>query len=68
MVLNDFQIDFKRLLKQEGKRLADVSEQIGKAQSSISVRAANRVINKGFIEICDALGYDIEVRYVKRND
>lgn len=67
MVLNDFQIDYKRLLKQEQKTLADVAAKIGKAKSSISTRATNRVINKGFEEICDALGYDIEVRYVKKN-
>lgn len=66
MVLNDFQIDYKRLLKQEGKVLENVASTLGVSKSAISARAMGKVMNPGYIEICDALGYDIEVRYIRR--
>ena len=68
MVTNDFQIDYKRLLKQENKTLTDVAEKIGRVPSAISTRAMNKVINSGYVEIVDALGYDIEVRSIKRDE
>ena len=68
MVRNDFVIDFKSLLRKEGKNIKDVAEEICVAPSAVSTRASRRVMNKGYVEIVEALGYDIEVRYVKRDN
>ena len=68
MVRNDFVIDFKSLLRKEGKNIKDVAEEVGTAPSAVSTRASRSVMNKGYVEIVEALGYDIEVRYVKRDN
>ena len=66
MVRNDFSIDLKRLMKQEKMTQVKIGEKIGISGQAVSVRALNGVMAKGFVEVIDALGYDIEVRYVKR--
>lgn len=66
MVKNDFNIDLKRLMKQEKMTQAKIGEKIGISGAAVSVRSLNGVMAKGFVEVIDALGYDIEVRYIKR--
>lgn len=66
MVLNDFKEDVKRLCLERGTTQARLGADMGLTRQVIDKRAKNATVTKGLIEICEELGYDIEVRYVKR--
>lgn len=66
MIKNNFEADIFFLCKNEGKRLGDLAKEVGISNGALSMRCRSKVIVKGFEEIVNALGYDIEVSYVKR--
>lgn len=66
MVLNDFRKDFKGLLKLDGKMIKDLSEETGIKQNTISTAISGKIINKAFVNLVDAAGYDIKVTYIKK--
>ena len=68
MVKNDFVIDLKAIMRKEGKNMEWLGEQIGISKAAVSLRINGQVMNKGYVELMETLGYDIEVRYVKRSE
>lgn len=66
MVLNDFRTDFKSLLKLDGKMIKDLSAETGIKQNTISTAISGQIINKSFVNLVDAAGYDIKVTYIKK--
>ena len=65
-VLNNFKKDFRIILAQEELNQSDVAEKTGKKQAYISVVTSGQIVKKGLVDMYEELGYDIEVRYIKR--
>ena len=70
MVRNNFEKDIKIKYLESDMSQAKVAEKIG-----TSVQYVNRItnkkdgmLNKTFVEMMDAMGYDLEVTYVKKTD
>lgn len=70
MVRNNFEKDIKIKYLESDMSQAMVAEKIG-----TSVQYVNRItnkkdgmLNKTFVEMMDAMGYDLEVTYVKKTD
>ena len=47
---------------------AKVAEEVGTSASYVSrvINGGDKVVNKTFVSIMEALGYDVELHYVKR--
>lgn len=69
MVKNDFDIDVKVKCLEERITQAQLAEMIGTSAPYIS-RLINKkndiIVNKTFVEMLEALGYDIQLTYIKR--
>ena len=70
MVRNNFEKDIKIKYLESDMSQAMVAEKIG-----TSVQYVNRItnkkdgmLNKTFVEMMDAMGYDLEVTYIKKTD
>ena len=66
MVLNDFKEDLKRICAQQGLTQSELGAKMGLTRQVIDKRAKYAGITRGYTEMLEALGYDIELRYVKR--
>lgn len=70
MLRNDIEYDVKRLCLVERMSQKEIAE-----KTSISLTYINRIINKkagtvvkqSFVRVVEMFGYDIELRYVKRD-
>ncbi len=69
MVKNNIEIDVKVKCIEEGTTQAVVAEQIDTTKSYVNrvIKKPNGVVNNTFVQMMEALGYDIELNYVKRN-
>lgn len=69
MVKNNIEIDVKVKCIENSTTQAKVAEQIETTKSYVNrvIKNPNGVINPTFVQIMEALGYDIEINYVKRN-
>ena len=69
MVKNNIEIDVKVKCIENSTTQAKVAEQIETTKSYVNrvIKNPNVVINPTFVQIMEALGYDIEINYVKRN-
>lgn len=69
MVRNNIEIDVKVKCIEEGTTQAAVAEQIETTKSYVNrvIKKPNGVVNNMFVQMMEALGYDIELHYVKRN-
>lgn len=69
MVKNAFDIDVKVKCLEERITQAQLAEMIGTSAPYIS-RLINKkndiIVNKTFVEMLEALGYDIQLTYIKR--
>ena len=63
MLKNNIEVDVKIKCIEAGKTQAQLGEAIGTTGQYV-----NRIINKTFVEMLDALGYDIELHYVKKEE
>lgn len=69
MIKTDIQKEMKKLCIDEGTTLTDVAESIGTSKQYMSrMLGKGTLINAKLVEALDALGYDIEVTFVKRGD
>ena len=68
MVINDFKGDYFKLSELEKMSQADVAKVLGAKQNSISQALTRQIVNKMYTDIVEALGYDIKVTYVKREE
>lgn len=69
MVRNNIEIDVKTKCIEEGMTQSQLSTMIGTTRQYVNrfVKKKNRVINQTFVDMMEALGYDIELIYVKRD-
>lgn len=69
MVKNDFDIDVKVKCLEERITQVQLAEMIGTSAPYISRLINNKndiIVNKTFVEMLEALGYDIQLTYIKR--
>ena len=69
MVKNNIEIDVKVKCIKNSTTQAQVAERIGTTKSYVNrvIKKTSGVINPTFVQITEALGYDIEISYVRRD-
>jgi len=70
MLKNNIELDVKVKCIEEDTTQAKVAEIVGTTPSYVSriINGGDKVVNKTFISIMEALGYDVELTYVKRGE
>lgn len=68
MLKNNIELDVKVKCIEGDTTQAKVAEIVGTTSSYVSriVNGGDKVVNKTFISIMEALGYDVELTYIKR--
>ncbi len=68
MVRNNIEVDVKVKCIEEGKTQAQIAEEIETTSQYVNriIKKHDGVVNKTFIQMMEALGYDVELIYVKR--
>ena len=68
MLKNNLEIDAKVKSLEEGVTQAQLAEKIGTSAPYVSrlINKKEGILNKTFVEMLEALGYDIQLTYVKR--
>ena len=68
MVKNNIEIDVKVKCIENGTTQAQIAEEIQTTKSYVNrvIKKPNGVVNDTFVQMMEALGYDIELTYVKR--
>lgn len=70
MILNDKNNELKRMVMISGKREYEIAKDLGKSACNVSKRLHSNTPNsipKGFVELCEYLGYDIRLKYIPKN-
>lgn len=69
MVKNNIEVDVKVKCIENGTTQARIAEDIQTTKSYVNrvIKKSNGVVNNTFVQMMEALGYDIELTYVKRN-
>lgn len=67
---NNIEIDVKVKCLEEHKTQADIAKIVGTPASYVNklIRRDEGVVNNTFVKMLEALGYDIELHYVKREE
>lgn len=70
MLKNNIEVDVKIKCIEAGKTQAQLGEMIGSTGQYVNriIKKGDGVINKTFVEMLDALGYDIQLTYVKKEE
>lgn len=70
MVTNNIELDVKVKCLEAGMTQQQVGESIGTTGQYVNriIKKKDGLVNKTFVEMLEALGYDIELTYVKRED
>ena len=70
MLKNNIEVDVKIKCIEAGKTQAQLGEAIGTTGQYVNriIKKGDGVMNKTFVEMLDALGYDIELHYVKKEE
>ncbi len=68
MVKNNIELDVKVKCLEANMTQQQLGEKIGTTGQYVNrvIKKSNGVVNKTFVQIMEALGYDIELTYVKR--
>lgn len=68
MVKNNIEVDVKVKCIENGTTQAQLAEDIQTTKSYVNrvIKKPNGVVNNTFVQMMEALGYDIELTYVKR--
>lgn len=68
MLKNNLEIDAKVKCLEEGVTQAQLAEKIGTSAPYVSrlINKKEGILNKTFVEMLEAPGYDIQLTYVKR--
>lgn len=68
MVKNNIEVDVKVKCIEQGTSQTQIAEEIGTTKSYVSriIKKPDGVVNKTFVQMMEALGYDIEITYLKR--
>lgn len=69
MIKNNIELDVKVKCIENGITQAQVAEKVGTSSSYVNriIKKQDSVVNKTFVQMLEALGYDIELTYVKRD-
>lgn len=68
MVRNNIELDVKVKCVEQGITQIAVAEKVGTTGQYVNriVKKKDGIMNKTFVEIMEALGYDIEITYIPR--
>ena len=69
MIKNNIEVDVKVKCIEHEITQAQLVEEIGTTSQYVNriIKKRDGVVNKTFLQMLEALGYDIELTYVKRN-
>jgi plasmid maintenance system antidote protein VapI len=70
MVRNNIEVDVKVKCIEQGKTQAKLAEEIDTTKTYVNrvIKKNESVVNNTFVKMMEALGYDIELHYVKRKE
>ena len=70
MVKNNIELDVKVKWIEQGKTQAQVAKEIDTTRAYVNrvIKRNESVVNNTFVKMMEALGYDIELHYVKRDE
>ena len=70
MVRNNIEVDVKTKCIEQGKTQVKIAEEIDTTKAYVNrvIKKKDGVVNMTFVEMMEALGYDIELTYVKREE
>ena len=70
MIKNNIELDVKVKCIENETTQAKIAEDIGITRSYVNrvIKKSDGVVNNTFVNMMEALGYDIELTYVKRED
>ena len=68
MIKNNIEVDVKVKCIEAGKTQAQLGEAVGTTGQYVNriIKKQDGLVNKTFVQMMEALGYDIELTYVKR--
>ena len=68
MIKNNIELDVKVKCIENGITQAQVAEKVGTSGPYVNriIKKQDGLVNKTFVQMMEALGYDIELTYVKR--
>lgn len=68
MVKNNIELDVKTKCIEQGKTQVQIAEEIDTTKAYVNrvIKKKDGVVNKTFVQMMEALGYDVELTYVKR--
>ena len=69
-IKNNIEVDVKVKCIENGITQAQLAETIGTTGQYVNriIKKQDGVVNKTFVQMLEALGYDIELTYIKRED
>lgn len=70
MVKNNIEVDVKVKCIESGKTQVQIAEEINTTSQYVNrvIKKKDGVINNTFVQVMEALGYDIEITYVRREN
>ena len=70
MVRNNIEVDVKVKCIEQGMTQAKLAEEIDTTKTYVNrvIKKNESVVNNTFVKMMEALGYDIELHYVKREE
>uniref|UniRef100_I5AX78 Helix-turn-helix protein n=1 Tax=Eubacterium cellulosolvens (strain ATCC 43171 / JCM 9499 / 6) TaxID=633697 RepID=I5AX78_EUBC6 len=70
MVRNNIEVDVKVKCIEQGMTQAKLAEEIDTTKTYVNrvIKKNESVVNNTFVKMMEALGYDIELHYVKRDE
>ena len=70
MVRNNIEVDVKVKCIEQGMTQAKLADEIDTTKTYVNrvIKKNDSVVNNTFVKMMEALGYDIELHYVKRDD
>ena len=70
MVKNNIALDVKVKCIEQGKTQAQVAKEIDTTRAYVNrvIKRNESVVNNTFVKMMEALGFDIELHYVKREE
>ena len=70
MVKNNIEVDVKVKCIEQGMTQVQLAEEIDTTKAYVNrvIKKQNGIVNNTFVQMMEALGYDIELNYVKREE
>ena len=70
MIKNNIEVDVKVKCIEAGMTQAQLAETIGTTGQYVNriIKKQDGVLNKTFVQMMEALGYDVEITYVKKDE